>query len=157
MLILYRVLLVIALALALVLAAGTGYAFIFRPGPPEASGREALSPDSPPGLSNKAVDDRLFTGIGRIRALTAEPEAATVIISVIFPYASGDKVFSEELASRIGDFRLAIKDYFSSVSETELRGRDDETVKAELLRRFNSLLRLGRIEILYFDDYLIIE
>jgi hypothetical protein len=30
-------------------------------------------------------------------------------------------------------------------------------LKAELLGRFNSLLALGAIEIVYFDDYMIID
>ena len=34
---------------------------------------------------------------------------------------------------------------------------DEEALKTELMRRFNGALRLGRINIVYFNDFIIIE
>jgi flagellar basal body-associated protein FliL len=98
----------------------------------------------------------VFAGIGRIRTVTAPPEAA-VVLSVAFPYASADRVFSEELAARVGDLRNTTAEYFAALSPAELQRKGEEAVKAELLDRYNRMLRLGRIETLYFNDYLIIE
>jgi flagellar basal body-associated protein FliL len=47
--------------------------------------------------------------------------------------------------------------YFGSLSLEELRQKEDESIKTELLTQFNDLLRLGQITTLYFSDYLIIE
>jgi flagellar basal body-associated protein FliL len=148
----YRVLLGTAAALALVLLAGTLYALVFRPGAEEPPPQTRQS-----GLVQSSVDGGVFTGIGRIRAATAGPQSATVILSVTFPYPPGDRPFTEELASQTANFRTAAREYFASLSTEELRGRDEASIKAEILRRYNGLLRLGQIETLYFNEYLVIE
>jgi flagellar basal body-associated protein FliL len=151
-----RILTVTAAVLALALLGGTVYALAFR-GKGEKAEAAAPAPvpeGSPPA---EAGLDSMFTGVGRIRASTSAPEAATVILSIAFPYSPRDNAFSEELASRIGDFRAGASDYFASFSADELRQKDDAALKAELLDRFNAMLHLGQITTLYFSDYLIIE
>jgi flagellar basal body-associated protein FliL len=149
-----RILTVAALVLALLLLGGTVYALVFR-----GKNEKMETAVSAPGekSSPEAELDGMFTGIGRIRASTGAPEPATVILSIAFPYSTGDRAFSEELASRIGDFRAGAADYFASLSTEELRQKDETAIKTELLGRFNGMLRLGRITVLYFSDYLIIE
>jgi flagellar basal body-associated protein FliL len=34
---------------------------------------------------------------------------------------------------------------------------DEGAAKAEILQRYNSLLRLGKIETLYFTDFMLVE
>jgi flagellar basal body-associated protein FliL len=147
----FRVLLGIAAALALVLIAGTLYALAVRPG--------GAAPSAQTGQASggRFSDNGVFTGIGRLRASTAGPDPATVILSVTFPYRPEDKPFAEELASHIADFRNAARGYFSSLSIAELREKDESAVKADILHRYNLLLRLGRIETVYFNEYLVIE
>lgn len=163
MVMIYRVLMGLVFVLALSLIGGTIYAVFLRG---DSGAGEAVRPLKPeesesalsPQIHSKTSEiDRIFTGIGRIRASTALPEPATIILSIAFPYASGDKEFSGELASRIADFRAAAVTYFGSYTTGELRAKDDADIKAELLGQFNGMLRLGQIEILYFNDYIIIE
>jgi flagellar basal body-associated protein FliL len=149
-----RILAVTAIALALVLAGGTIYALVFRG---KGEKMEAAAPAPGENSSEETGLDGIFTGIGRIRASTGAPESATVILSIAFPYSPQDRAFSGELASRIGDFRAGVTDYFASFSAEELRQKDEAAIKTELLERFNEMLRLGRITTLYFSDYLIIE
>jgi flagellar basal body-associated protein FliL len=151
---LFRLLLVIAMLLALVLLAGTLYALVVR-GTPPAAPASAPSGGAPGGVP--AEPDSVFSGLGRIRTSSGGSEPAAVIVSIAFPYAASDKDFSAELASRIGDFRALTEAYFSSLSVAELRAREEAVVKAELLERFNGLLRLGQIGAIYFNDYMIIE
>ncbi|MDR0376324.1 MAG: flagellar basal body protein FliL [Spirochaetaceae bacterium] len=148
----YRVLLGTAAVLALVLLAGTLYALVFRSGGtgPQRRTRESLPRQS-------ITDGGVFTGIGRLRASTAGPEPVTVILSVVFPYPLNDKAFMEELASQIANFRNTTQEYFVSLPTEELRRKDDDLIKAEILHRYNRLLRLGQIETLYFSEYLVIE
>jgi flagellar basal body-associated protein FliL len=158
-----RVLEGIAIILALSLAGGTVYAFVFRDAKerPEKTGiesSEAKSDEINPGKRTPPGElDGIFTGIGRIRASTAAPEAATVILSIAFPYPQADTAFSAELVTRIEDFRVAVMSYFGALSLEELRQKDEAAIKTELLGRFNDLIRLGQIPTLYFSDYLIIE
>jgi flagellar FliL protein len=159
LLFLYRALLGLTLLLVLILLGGTLYALVFHDpaaGPlnqgPAASPvpTRTVPPLSPP-------EEIVFTGIGRIRVSTADPSPATIILSIAFPYAPGDRAFSEELASKVGSFRDTAREYFGSLTEKELRDRDEEALKGDLRQRYNALLRLGRIEVLYFNDFMIIE
>jgi flagellar basal body-associated protein FliL len=97
-----------------------------------------------------------FSNIGTIRVPTADTQPGMVILFVLFIYNPDDKAFSEELALRVKNFRQIIMDYFSSFSVSELRELGEESIKSELLIRFNSILRLGQIETLYFGDFMII-
>jgi flagellar basal body-associated protein FliL len=157
LLVLYRVLVIVFFSLIFLLLMGTLYALVFRgPAPDrEAAGNAAQNQGDPA----EAGDDtgEIFTGIGRIRALTAEPQAAAVILFVAFPYAPEDRAFSEELAAKIGRFREITAAYFASFSADELRQKEEAAVKEELRQQYNAILRLGSITQLYFNDYMIIE
>ena len=143
----YRFLLVLILCLALVFAAGTVYSLLVR--------REAAVPAANP-------QDRIFTGIGRMRLPTADSRFApdqgpVVILSITFPYAPEDRAFSEELAARVKEFRSGAEEYFLSFRAEEIANMSEERIKTDLLDRFNRILRLGKIETLYFNDYLMLE
>jgi flagellar basal body-associated protein FliL len=139
----YRILLGLTALLALTLVGGSLYALIRGPVPeraPEASGGETV-----------------FTGLGQIRAVTAGPAPATVILAIAFPFSPEDRDFSGELSSHTEDFRDSAAAYFGSLPAARLRELDETAIKTELLDRFNAFLRLGRIERLYFNDYMILE
>jgi len=98
-----------------------------------------------------------FTGIGRLRIATADPQPGMVILFVSFLYHPGDKAFAEELALRVGDLREIVREYIGSFTVAELQRHDEEIIRAELLRRFNATLRLGRIGTLFFSDFMMME
>jgi flagellar basal body-associated protein FliL len=164
-----RILAGIVLVLVLCLAGGTIYALFFKRGAAEIEGpsagalTERLPPESsaPEAAPVSAAQEHEwrepFTSIGRIRAATAAPGSAAVILTIIFPYDARDKTFAEELSLRVPDFRAIALEYFSSFPKEELRQRNEQTIKTEMLRRFNAVLRLGRIEALYFSDYMIVD
>lgn len=152
--ILYRMLLIVGLALILFLAGGTIYGLLFR------NSRPLYTIPSSPALPHSqtmATGEDIFTGIGRLRVLTGDKSPVTVIVSIAFPYTPEDRPFTEELASKIPDFRKAVSEYFSAHTAEELQDADEEAIKTELLRRYNRLLRLGTIETLYFNDFMLIE
>jgi flagellar basal body-associated protein FliL len=171
-----RVMAALVLLLALLLAGGTLYAVLGKPetplfrlggaqngaGRPENGDRGDSSPQNTarpgPGEAGDAVG--VFTGLGRLRIpLAARPggAAAVMILSVAFPYPLSDGPFTEELAARLPDFRSIVVEYFSSLPPEELRVPDEEKAKKEILKRCNAVLRLGRIETLYFSDLMIVE
>jgi flagellar basal body-associated protein FliL len=80
-----------------------------------------------------------------------------VVLSVVFPYPPGDRPFTEELAGKVPLFRRIIRDYFEALSGDELKPLDERRAKAELLRRFNAELQLGEIELLLFNELMILE
>ena len=159
LLIVYRVELVAVIFLVLLIISGGLFAII-------------RSPDSKPlfrlgGRENTLAfadtagnrgEPSIFNGIGRLRIPAAgQNGAATIILSIAFPYPAGDQAFTEELASKIIVFRSLAVEYFSSLSAAALANLDEESAKAELLKRYNAALRLGKIETLYFSDLMIID
>jgi flagellar FliL protein len=140
----YRGLLICLILIGLVIVAGTIYGLFFNTKPVD---REV------PG---KSGEGQPFTGIGRLRVPTADPEPGTVVLFVLFIYYPDDKAFSEELVFRVRNFRDIIVDYIGSFSVAELHELDDEIMKNELLSRFNAILRLGQLETLYFTDFMVV-
>jgi flagellar basal body-associated protein FliL len=102
--------------------------------------------------------EQSFTGIRRQRAvLKGEQGGATVIVWVVFPYDAADRAFTEELAGNIGFFRETVSAYFEAMTVSDPRLHDEAVMKEELLSRFNARLRLGKIERLFFSEFLIID
>jgi flagellar basal body-associated protein FliL len=156
LLIVYRVLLVLALVLVLVILGGTVYALGFRPTAAAAQFPQTTPPVSSPAPS-AASEANIFTGLGQLRCPTAGANPGMVILQAAFPYNRGDRAFSEELASRIRELRNVSAAYFAALTVEELGRKSEADVKAELLARYNGVLRLGRIETLYFNEYMLSE
>jgi flagellar basal body-associated protein FliL len=151
----YRVLMGVVFLLIFLLLGGTLYTLVSR-GPAAFRGGGSIPPGGEVSAGGGDVAG-VFTGIGRVRALTAEPQAASVILSVTFPYVPEDRAFSEELAAKTGRFRDITAEYFASFSAEELRAKEDGVIKEELRRRYNAVLSLGSVSRLYFNDFMIIE
>jgi flagellar basal body-associated protein FliL len=100
-------------------------------------------------------DIRVFSELGRLRIPLSN--SSTLILSIAFPYLADDIAFTEELAAKIDDFRRIATDYFSSLPSEKITKIDEETAKTEILSLYNTNLRLGRIETLYFSDMMIID
>ena len=170
LLIAYRVLVVLALALAVVLITGSLYALfrspnsgpLFRIGSANGAigviggGKQGgRSPDAE--TASPMVLPNVFSGVGRLRIPLAGEPAAALVLSISFPYSADDRPFAEELASRIGDFRSIAAEYIASLPREKAVDLDEEAAKAGILGRYNALLRLGKIETLYFGDLMIVE
>jgi flagellar basal body-associated protein FliL len=147
----YRILIFCLILVGLVLIGGTIYGVFFHVKPPEIKPSDTL-------LVNG--QGQTFTGIGRMRISTkpsaADAQPGMVIVYVSFFFYPEDKAFSEELALRVKDFREIISDYIGSFSVAELHKKGEDDIKSELLRRFNAILRLGKIGALFFSDFMIV-
>ena len=165
LLIVYRVFVVLVIVLAMVLVAGSLYALFRSPnsGPLFRIGKTGREQDrNNAGIGTVAASPtaalpNVFSGIGRLRVPLAGKPAAAIILSISFPYSADDRPFAEELASRIGDFRFIAMEYFASLPREKVIKLDEGAAKAGILGRYNALLRLGRIETLYFGDLMIVE
>ncbi|MDR1507677.1 MAG: hypothetical protein LBI67_11305 [Treponema sp.] len=148
LLILYRALIAVTVALVLILAAGTVYGLA----------RNALRERKTETASGNPADlsggESIFSGIGTVRVSTTEENPETVIITIAFPYDSADGPFSEELVSRIPEFKARTREYLGSFTSEQLRQLDVSAVNSALLERYNALLRLGKIRELFLIDYI---
>ena len=167
LLLVYRIEFIVLLVVVALLLGGSLYAALRAPesspiitfgGGGDAVSRRPVTGNGGSGEDNGGLS--VFNGIGRLRISVAGQSTgatATMVISVAFPYPGGDRPFTEELASKIADFRTITTDYFSSLPASSITYLNEETAKADLLRRYNAILSLGRIEALYFSDLMIIE
>ena len=161
----YRVVVVIMLLLVTILIMGSLYGLLrsrdsgplFRIG----GGKCGGSVQDSGGAFREGVREgdnpyNVFSGIGKLRIQNTD-KPAVIIISISFPYKAEDRPFTEELATNIGEFRSIATKYFANLPKDKLVKLDEEQAKAEILRQYNALLRLGRIETLYFGDLMIVD
>lgn len=159
----YHTLIVVAVLLALLIAAGTIYALVFRNGAEPLYSIPAAPatavPTQAPFTETQVLQlqENIFTGIGRLRAVSADRPPVTIVVSIAFPYLPEDRAFAEELATKIPEFRNTALEYFSTHSAVELRQSGEAIIKTDLLRRYNNLLHLGSISVLYFNDFMFID
>ena len=167
LIIFYRVLVVIMLLLVAILLAGSLYGFLRSrdSGPLFHIGGKGGGVKSAGSVQESAFREgiregdkpyNVFSGIGTLRIQNAD-KPAVIIISISFPYKAEDRPFTEELASNIGEFRSIATNYFANLPKDKLVKLDEEQAKADILKQYNALLRLGRIETLYFGDLMIMD
>lgn len=149
LLVLYRVLVAAVLVLAAILAAGTAYGLVRgRKAPGNGMAETGGTETGIPG------EEAIFSNLGTLRVSTAGENPETIIITVAFPYDRSDGPFSEELVSRISDFKAQTREYVGSFTSEELQRTDTEALNSGLLERYNALLHLGRIRELYFLEFI---
>jgi flagellar basal body-associated protein FliL len=137
--------------IVLVIAGITAWALLIR-GPVETG---AVAAAETAGVDTASAGIKMWTGLGRLRAPLAQG-TGTVVLTIAFPYNSDDLPFSGELAANIAAFREESHRYFSALKASDpVLAREDE-IKAALLARFNGRLLLGKIEALYFYDYMVL-
>ena len=146
----YRCLVICLFSLGLIFLGGTIYGVFFL-----SSTLEQTKTTKQHG--QELGQGQTFSGIGLLRIPTNDPQPGTVIIFTLFDYNQDDKAFSEELALRVRDFREILIGYLGSFSVYDLQNQKEEFFKNEILRRFNEILKLGRINTLYFSEFMIVE
>jgi flagellar basal body-associated protein FliL len=105
--------------------------------------------------------EKVWSGIGRLRAPLKAPKSggkgSVVVVSIGFPYDSNDKAFTEELAFNNKRFKQEALNYFATLDDSATSSLNEDNLKRELLKKFNSPLRLGKIETLYFSEFMILD
>ncbi|MDR0512369.1 MAG: flagellar basal body-associated FliL family protein [Treponema sp.] len=153
---LQRALFVCLLTLGVILVGGTVYSVVSGT---SASGDLAAYRNAQAlhgGAQGGGAYQQTFTGLGRLRIPTADPEPGMAILFVTFNFNPHDSAFTEELALRLGELREIIRVYIGSFPAVELQTQNEEVLRAELLRRMNAILRLGQIQTLFFSDFVVV-
>ena len=63
----------------------------------------------------------------------------------------------EELYRKEKQFVSIIQEYYASRTKNQLRSIDEEKIKSDLKKSINENLVLGKINDIYFDEYLFFE
>ena len=147
-----RVLAIVAGVLILVLAAGTIYGL--------ASGTRQNKLEREADRAQVAAElaaGASYTGIGTVRAKSADANAAVVVATIAFPYDSGDKLFAEELARKAPVLKAAAQSVLSSKKADDLAPVFEGSLKAALRDAFNARLSLGKVTEIWLSDFVVIR
>ena len=80
-----------------------------------------------------------------------------LVVNTWVSYAEGDTVFYEEIARKRGVIKGICTTYFSERSKEYLLSITETKVEQELMELINAQLSLGKIQDLYFTDYIFLE
>ena len=158
----------IIIALVIVLIIGTITGFVKKNESP--SDEVLLQQGKAINLSAPANTDFVaYYEIGSIRIVTtkksnnevnSQNDLENTCVLVVNPwvsYAEGDTVFYEEIARKRGVIKGICTTYFSERSKEYLLSITETKVEQELMELINAHLSLGKIQDLYFTDYIFLE
>lgn len=119
-------------------------------------------PSSAERIKGSGPERMQFKEFGTLRTRLLPEEGSKEAGSVLLvtpwlSYDSDDSAFYEELVSKKNMFSSYILEFFSAKSKNELLSIGEKEVKRQLLERFNGQLTLGKLEAIYFDDYIFLD
>ena len=80
-----------------------------------------------------------------------------LLVTPWISYPSDDTIFFEEISRKKTVITGIIQDYFSNYSKQELLAQTEVKIEENLLREINSHLSLGKIQQIYFTDFIFLE
>ena len=123
---------------------------------PEDKINEYRKIDNPVNLQ-KSVDYSVFSDFGRLRTFTADNPQIPVVVLPFISYKTENSFLYEELCQKQRKIRTIILQFFTQKTQKELFSMGEEIVKYELLKLINEELSMGKIEALYFEEYIFLE
>ena len=113
-----------------------------------------------PNPKSVSASKTAFNEIGQIRVFTKEDENQQKSVLVLVPwfeYEGTDKSFYEELDRKHLSIKSLLMKYFQNHTKAELINLGEEKIKTELKSQVNESLVLGKINRIYFNDYLFLD
>lgn len=108
-----------------------------------------------------------YFNLGSLRVLTksendslqeTEQNMGTVLlVTPWISYPSDDTIFFEEISRKKTVIAGIIQDYFSDYSKLELLTQTEVKIEENLIKKINNHLSLGKIQQIYFTDYIFLE
>jgi flagellar basal body-associated protein FliL len=146
-----RVLAIVAALLALVLIVGTAIALV------SGSREKKLEREAAFTVKAEGRGRTAFTGIGTIRARSADPDGAVVIAAIAVPYDASDIAFTEELKKKTPVLRAAAVQILQSQPAERLAPAYEAGIKAALRDAFNARLSLGKVDEIWLSDFVVVR
>lgn len=136
--------------LVLGILAGTLWAFT------SGSAQKAKNPGAATATAGIDNTTAIFKGLGVLRAITADEKPITVVISIFIPYKADDIAFQEELVQKKRVLRSAILQWFKVRPIAIIEQMEETEIKKQLINEINLNLILNQVQIIYFDEYMIL-
>ena len=107
-----------------------------------------------------------YFNLGSLRVLT-KPEndslqetqnmGTVLLVTPWISYPSDDTIFFEEISRKKTVIAGIIQDYFSDYSKLELLTQTEVKIEENLIKEINNHLSLGKIQQIYFTDFIFLE
>ena len=107
-----------------------------------------------------------YFNLGSLRVLT-KPEndslqetqnlGTVLLVTPWISYPSDDTIFFEEISRKKTVISGIIQDYFSDYSKLELLTQTEVKIEENLIKEINNHLSLGKIQQIYFTDFIFLE
>lgn len=151
-----KVLLVLCAGIVIGAVFVTAWALTARP---ERVGRGLRHADPEPMRVEKKAgkETAVYSELGRLRGVTSDSPTVPIVITPFFTYPASDTAFFEELVQKKRLIRSIMMEYFALHSKDELLEMGENKVKDELIARINGELVLGKIDVLYFNEYIFLN
>lgn len=101
-----------------------------------------------------AMQQDTLTVLGEMRLRCKD---CALVLSVWFSHDKDDTPFTEELEAKNRKIKAIIADFFSQYTQKELMTMKEINIKQTLLQLINEQLVLGKINNLYFNQYIFIS
>ncbi len=147
-----KILLAITAILLLGIIGGTAVSLVSKKGSP-GSGLRRIDPT--PEQVSKKEGSLAFNEVGKLRISTKSDEEnlrAIVVVSPWLQYEQSDTDFYEEMDRKLSGIKSIFNGYFSSKTKAELLSKSESAIKAELLDQVNSIMVLGKVKAIYFNE-----
>ena len=123
---------------------------------PEDQINEYRKIDNPVNLQ-KSVDYSVFSDFGRLRTFTADNPQVPVVVLPFISYKTENTFLYEELCQKQRKIKSIILHFFTQKTQKELFLLGENSIKSQLLQLINEELSMGKIEALYFEEYIFLE
>lgn len=107
-----------------------------------------------------------YFNLGSLRVLTKSENdslqetqnmGTVLLVTPWISYPSDDTIFFEEISRKKTVISGIIQDYFSDYSKLELLTQTEVKIEENLIKKINNHLSLGKIQQIYFTDYIFLE
>ncbi|MBR1912505.1 MAG: hypothetical protein IJ828_09150 [Treponema sp.] len=157
------VLTVMLICLMVCIAAGTVYAFVVKK---SGIGHQYRKSDPTPKQvidSSIKANSRVsaFNELGQIRTITKSPDdehtGTLLVVTPWFSYDASNTILQEELSQKSQQEKAIIINYFGQNTKSELLAKGEDSVKDEIKALLNEQLILGKIQNIFFKEYIFFE
>lgn len=107
-----------------------------------------------------------YFNLGSLRVLTKSENdslletqnmGTVLLVTPWLSYPSDDTIFFEEISRKKTVIADIIQDYFSDYSKLELLTQTEVKIEENLIKEINNHLSLGKIQQIYFTDYIFLD
>lgn len=160
---LQKILMIASASVAALILATTVIAWVAKKG--NLTDQWRVSDPTPQKVQNMSGKDSqkctTFDLLGQLR-LQSKPDSkdsrgTIIVISPWFSYPENDTPLFEELSQKSRQIKGIITSYFSELTRDQLIAIGEKKIKTELKEKINQILIMGKIQAVYFTDYLFID